>query len=82
MKTTSEQLKECDDMEVLGCRELKKRFPFLTIKENHGGLFSLKKSAYINPRKLIKAQKQLALEEGCDVINDVVKKITTIGSGK
>ena len=79
-KATTEQLKEPVDMEFLDHLDLQKRFPFLTINEKHAGLFSQDKSGCINPRNLIKAQKELAVRGGCQITNDIVKRVTPLGS--
>ena len=51
------------------------------VTESQAGLLTVSNSGHINPRKMIMAQKILATRAGCDVINDVVKKVIPIGSG-
>ena len=72
------------EMEVLDPKELRDRFPIVTetmATENQAGLLTVRDSGHINPRRMIMAQKILATRAGCDVINDVVKKVIPIGSG-
>ena len=69
-------------MEVLDHKELKERFPILSeamVTENQAGLLTLSDSGHISPRRMIMAQKILATRAGCDVINDVVKRVVPIG---
>ena len=84
MKRGNEKLGKQDDMEVLDPKELRERFPIVTetmMTQNQAGLLTISNSGHINPRKMIMAQKILATRGGCDVINDVVKKVIPIGSG-
>ena len=60
-------------------QEMAEKFPYLSTKENHTGTYMPVNSGYINPRQMKKAQKLLAERGGCDVINDVVKRVIPIG---
>ena len=82
MKNGSEKFGKQVDVEVLDQKELKERFPFVSetmVTQNQGGLLTLSDSGHINPRRMITAQKILATRAGCDVINDVVKRVVLIG---
>ena len=79
VKTTANELNE--PVQILDHQELKKRFPYLAISHIHEGVYTNQKSGHISPRNLVTAQKIAAKNAGCDVIDDVVKRITPIGSG-
>ena len=79
MKATANKLQE--SVEILNYMELKKSFPYLSTVDTHEGVYTNNKSGHISPRNLVTAQKIAARKRGCDVINDVVKKITLIDSG-
>ncbi len=68
-------------LEHLNHHELKDKFPFLAPGKSREGIFMPEKSGYVNPRQMLKAQKLLAQKRSCDVIDDVVKRVTPIGSG-
>ena len=67
-----------EKLERLSRQEMAEKFPFLSTKDNHTGTYMAVNSGYINPRQMKKAQ-LLAKQGGCDVINDVVKRVIPIG---
>ena len=82
MKNGTEKFGKQVDVEVLDHKELKERFAIVSetmATENQAGLLTLSNSGHINPRRVIIAQKILATRTGCDVINDVVKRVVPIG---
>ena len=79
VKATANELNE--PVQILDHEELKKRFPYLATSHIHEGIYTNQKSGHISPRNLVAAQKMAAKKAGCDVINDVVKRIMPIGSG-
>ncbi|XP_069102650.1 monomeric sarcosine oxidase-like [Argopecten irradians] len=55
---------------------LRKRFPYLNLRDTDEAIFETKNAGYISPRGMIDAQKRVARDNGCDVINDVVCEIS------
>ncbi|XP_069101909.1 peroxisomal sarcosine oxidase-like isoform X2 [Argopecten irradians] len=55
---------------------LRQRFPYMNLPDTDGAIYETKNAGYINPRVLIAAQEQIARDNGCVVINDVVYEIT------
>ncbi len=78
VRATARALRE--PVEILEPGELRRRFPFLSITNHHQGVFTKTKSGHISPRNLVAAQKAAALKSGCDVINDIVRRVAQIGS--
>ncbi|XP_060073896.1 uncharacterized protein LOC132553653 [Ylistrum balloti] len=62
--------------EYLNPEMLKKRFPYLNLSRTDAAIYEQTRSGYINPRAMINAQKRVAMNFQCDVIDDVVCKIT------
>ena len=79
VKATAKKLQY--PVENLDHMEIKKRFPYLGIMNIHEGVYTNKNSGHISPRNLVTAQKMAARKGGCDIINDVVTKVTPIGPG-
>ena len=65
---------------VLSNEQLKAKYPFLEVPALTTGVF-LRKAGYINPRVLHKAQQQIAMKHGCQIIDDVVDSIHQEPSG-
>ena len=79
VRTIAAELKE--GIVVLNSEHLKKQFPYLGACETLEGVYAPRNAGHISPRNLIQAQQLLARRNGCDVINDVVNRITVLGSG-
>ena len=65
---------------VLSNEQLKSKYPYLEVPALTTGV-CLKKGGYINPRILHKAQQQIAMNHGCQIIGDVVDTIRREPSG-
>ena len=79
VRTIAAELKE--GIVVLNSEHLKKQFPYLGACATLEGVYAPRNAGHISPRNLIQAQQLLARRNGCDVINDVVNRITVLGSG-
>ena len=79
VKTIAADLKE--EIVELNSEHLKKQFPYLGTCATLEGVYAPRNSGHISPRNLIQAQQLLARRSGCDVIYDVVNRITVLGSG-
>ncbi len=79
VKATAKKLGQ--HVDVLSFTQLKGKWPDLAITETQEGVYTNKKSGHISPRNLVAAQKEAACLAGCDIIDDIVKKLTPIGSG-
>ena len=79
VKTIATDLKE--EIVVLNSEHLKKQFPYLGACATLEGVYAPRNAGHISPRNLIQAQQLLARRSGCEVINDVVNRITILGSG-
>ena len=66
---------------VLDSEHLKKQFPYFGACATLEGVYAPRNAGHISPRNLIQAQQLLARRNGCDVIRDVVNRITVLGSG-
>ncbi|XP_021371983.1 uncharacterized protein LOC110462372 isoform X2 [Mizuhopecten yessoensis] len=55
---------------------LKKRFPYLSMSNTDEAIYETTRAGYISPRALIYAQKFVAMNNQCDVINEVVCKVS------
>lgn len=62
----------------LDIKLLKQRFPYLRLTEDTNGRMETKKAGYVNPRRMVKAQKTMAAKQGCTIIDDVVNHVTRI----
>ncbi|XP_069102955.1 peroxisomal sarcosine oxidase-like [Argopecten irradians] len=60
---------------------LRQSFPHLNLPDEDVAIYETKNAGYINPRSLITAQKRIARDNGCDVINDIVCEISQHHSG-
>ena len=65
---------------VLSNEQLKSKYPYLEVPALTTGVF-LKRGGYINPRVLHKAQQQIAMTHGCQIVDDVVDSIHLEPSG-
>ena len=65
---------------ILNHEQMKEKFPYLATSEDRIGTYQEVNAGYISPRKMVKVQKLLAGQGGCDIINDIVKRISPIGS--
>ncbi|XP_052278548.1 LOW QUALITY PROTEIN: uncharacterized protein LOC127877012 [Dreissena polymorpha] len=59
----------------LNSAELQEHFPYIKFNSSDGGLFEYQNAGHISPRKLVHAQKMLAMKNGCTYIDDVVTKV-------
>ncbi|XP_061171965.1 uncharacterized protein LOC133181490 [Saccostrea echinata] len=64
-----------DNVEILAAKELNDKFPYLTFADNDEGIMEKSRAGYINPRKMVMAQIVVAVNQGCDVIRDIVLNI-------
>ncbi|XP_033725915.1 monomeric sarcosine oxidase-like [Pecten maximus] len=55
---------------------LKTRLPYLNLPDTDEAIYETTRAGYINPRALINAQKRVAMDNKCDVIDDVVCKVS------
>ncbi len=78
VKETANSMKE--EIDVLTHKDLKRKFPYLATSSQHEGVYTSRKSGHIDARTMVKAQKQMAMLKGCDIIDDIVHRITPIGS--
>ncbi|XP_060558103.1 N-methyl-L-tryptophan oxidase-like isoform X1 [Ruditapes philippinarum] len=59
-------------------KSLQHRFPYLRFTNNTLGSFETQNAGHINPRRIVQAQKVIAAEQGCTIIDDVVNHVTRI----
>lgn len=64
--------------EKLENESLDHRFPFLDMRKDNHGILETENAGYINPRKMVDAQKTMAARQGCTIIDDVVCRVTRI----
>ena len=50
--------------------------PYLSLPAGHEGVLEEKRSGYVNPRMLVMAEQIAARQQGCDVIETCVQKIS------
>ncbi len=62
--------------------DLKARWSFLQFPEKSIGVWEQKTAGIIDPRKLVAAQLVLAKQNGTDIVNDTVVKITRVADGR
>ena len=79
VRSIAAELKE--GIVVLNSEHLKKQFTYLGACASLEGVYAPRNAGHISPRNLIQAQQLLARRNGCDVINEVVNRITVLGSG-
>ena len=63
---------------ILSPDELKSTFPYLNLPSSDIGVFEDQDAGYINPRKLVEAQKLIASRQGCTYVDDVVNQVTRV----
>ena len=63
----------------LQAEDLRNTFTFLRVRDGDIGLLETSSSGWINPRKLRQAEQNLAMSNGCKILNDVVNDVTNIG---
>ncbi len=78
VKATAKELNQ--PVDVLPFSQLRLMWPDLAIDETWEGVYTNHKSGHISPRNLVAAQKEAARLAGCDIIDDIVKRLTPIGS--
>ena len=62
-------------------KDLKTRYPFLTVPSGSVGILFPYQGGYINPRTLHKAQQEIAKHHGCQIMDNVVDRIYQEASG-
>jgi len=67
--------------EVLNGRDLRDRFPFLHVPENSTGRFQAEISGTISPRRLVRAQTEMAERQGTAIIPEIAACVRTDGAG-
>ena len=61
---------------TLSAEQLSSSYPYLDFSSNDVGVYESKNAGYINPRRLVQAQKLIASKYGCTYIDDVVNNVT------
>lgn len=59
----------------------KKRFPYLQLDECVSRIFDDNGAGLVNARKIIEAQKKVAIMQGCHIIEDVVEEVKDLEQG-
>jgi len=76
---THETMKEQNIPFTLHNRDqLSASFPYLSLSKDCVGILEIHNSGYINPRLIVKAQQHIARNNGCEIIEDIVKSIHRI----
>ena len=65
----------------LNAKDLKVRYPYLTVPTGTVGILFPSQGGHINPRVLHKAQQAIAKSRGCQIMDDVVDSIHQEPSG-
>ena len=66
---------------ILDREELTLKYPYLNVPPDTGAIL-VKQAGCINPRALLQAQQQIAMNRGCQIIDDVVDSIHQEPSGR
>ena len=61
---------------TLSAEQLSSLYPYLDFATKDIGVFESTNAGYINPRKLVEAQKLIASKHGCTYVDDVVNNVT------
>lgn len=69
------------DVETIAAPDLPSRFGMLSLPSSHSGYFEARNAGYINPRALVRAQVQLASQQGTTVLRDTVVSARQISGG-
>ncbi len=51
---------------------MKEKFPYMYSSDITEGIYTPTWAGYVNPRAMVKAQQKMALQNGCDIIRDIV----------
>ena len=73
--------KSAETITYLNDKDLKVRYPYLSVPAGTVGIFFPSQGGYINPRVLHKAQQKIAKNHGCQIIDDVVDSIHQESAG-
>ena len=65
-------------IQTLSSAQLNSSFPYLDFASTDVGVFENKNAGYINPRKLVEAQKLISSKHGCTYIDDVVNRVARV----
>ncbi len=65
---------------ILDRHTLRKQFPFLFLYDTQVGIYTPERSGHISARRMVKAQTEAARMAGCDIIDDVIQRIISVGS--
>jgi len=68
-------LKEKVPIRYLNRAQLKEQCPYLNLQDSSVGIYTKKDAGYVNIRNLVLAQRQLAQQSGCIIIDKIVRKI-------
>ena len=63
------------DLEELDDTALQHRFPYLRFTPGSGAMLQAQNAGYINPRRLVEAQQQIAVAQGATLLRDEVVQI-------
>ncbi|XP_045215480.2 uncharacterized protein LOC123565756 [Mercenaria mercenaria] len=77
-KTNEVALRNGIRMQNLDNELLNQRFPYLRFRDDTIGSIEMKKAGYINPRRIVEAQKAMAAKQGCTIFDDVVNDVSRI----
>ncbi|XP_071486172.1 monomeric sarcosine oxidase-like [Diadema antillarum] len=83
IKSTIENAEEMnlDTYEHLSTDELRKKYPYMRIKDGWQGLLNFKNAGHISPRRLVAAQQKVAEAGGCEVVVDIAIAVMEGESG-
>ena len=62
----------------LSNKDLNERYPYLRVADDDTGVLQEQNAGYINPRKLVEAQKVISRNQGCKVFEDTVISIERV----
>lgn len=73
LKKTDHVASQCGiTVEKMDNVSLRKMYSFLKLNDDTCGLLERGNAGYINPRKMVQAQKKIASKQGCTIVDDVV----------
>ncbi|KAL4228177.1 hypothetical protein ACF0H5_013611 [Mactra antiquata] len=79
VKSNENAAKSCGvPYNCLNDKVLSSRWPYLELPPDANAILESHNAGFINPRKLVAAQKLLASRQGCTIVDDVVRKVNRI----
>ncbi|RDD36956.1 N-methyl-L-tryptophan oxidase [Trichoplax sp. H2] len=66
----------------LNNKDLKSRFPYLHLADDYIGFYEANSAGYISPRGQVKAEIKAAMDNGCQLIRDIVYQVQRSQDGK